>query len=187
MALAALTMAGCAAPIPPSEPEAMVPAKLAARIPAGTRIEVAAPVLQSAAREGKAPYDELTGTFPLVQPQGLVNFAQSERLTLAAAGASVETAQGKAGLTLRTSILGAMTIPYPQAYAVLFVHYELDATATGQPVWSRNVYSQAKLQAPAGDRRAPDPAYALLAAGNLRQMITSMSDWLASRSPERVQ
>lgn len=174
---------GCAPAIRPAAPSAMVPAMLKRGLLGGTHIYVTRVTLGSAAASGKAPFDELTGKFPLVQEQGLANYRASVRLTLIAAGAQSPADSDAASYLLRPVILGGMAIPFAQSYAVLFVHYQLEDSKTGKVVWSKNIYSQAKLEntrvAAAGDG-APDPAYGLLAAANLRQMVTSLAAYLAA-------
>jgi hypothetical protein len=162
----------------------MVPKKLNAGILADTRIHVEKTTLDSVAAEGKAPFDELTGQFPLVQEQGLANYQESIRLALIAAGAQTPANAGMAAYVLRPVILGGMTIPFPEAYSILFVHYQLEDGKTGKVLWSKNIYSQAKLENPRASMKSegtPDPAYALLAAGNLRQMVTALSEWLTAQ------
>ncbi len=178
---AVLLLGGCASPIPPAAPSAMVPATLKSTIPAATSIYIETPTLASAAREGKAPYDDLTGTFPLVQPQGLTNFRESAQLTVTAAGAQAVAERGKGTYVLRAEILGGMVIPFPESYSILFVHYQMEDARSGAMLWSRNVYSQAKLEQRVGDSGsgAADPAYGRLAAANLRQMVDSLSAWFA--------
>jgi hypothetical protein len=183
MLIGVLLLAGCASPIAPAKPSAMVPRMLKPGIPAGTSIYVAKTTLASAAAEGKAPFDEMTGQFPLVQSQGLENYKESIRLALLAAGAQSPTNKGIADYILRPVILGGMAIPFPEAYSILFVHYELEDAQTKRVVWTENIYSQAKLEnlrAAAERGSAPDPGYALLAAGNLRQMVTALSEWLTA-------
>jgi hypothetical protein len=160
----------------------MVPKMLKLTIPADTRIYVEKTTLGSAAVEAKAPYDEIAGQFPLVQQQGLVNYQESVRLSLIAAGAQSPANLETASYVLRPVILGGLAIPYPEAYSILFVHYQLEDGKTGKIAWSKNVYSQAKLEKTGtsmGDGGPPDPAYARLAAANLRQMVTALSEWLA--------
>jgi hypothetical protein len=159
----------------------MVPRAIKPALPADISIYVERTTLDSAAAEGKAPFDELTGQFPLVRQKGLENFQKSIRLTLIAAGAQSPPNAGMASYVLHPVILGGMAIPFPEAYAILFVHYQLEDSKTGKIVWSKNVYSQAKLGrigAATTSEGAPDPAYALLAAANLRQMVTELSEWL---------
>jgi hypothetical protein len=183
MMLGVLLLAGCAAPIKPAEPSAMVPKMLKTVMPTNASIYVAKTTLASAAAEGKAPFDELTGQFPLVQPQGLENYQESIRLALIAAGTQTAANSETASYVLRPVILGGMAIPFPESYSILFVHYQLEDAHTGKIVWSKNVYSQAKLENPRaamGKGDVPDSGYALLAAANLRQMVTALSDWLAT-------
>lgn len=178
-----LLMGGCATPVPPSEPTAMVPANLNATLQADASFYVDKVHLESAAVEGKAPFDEVTGKFPLVQPLGLTNYQESIRLTLTSIGAKLSVTPESASYVIRTSILGGIAIPFPEAYSVLFVHYQLEDSKTGKVVWVKNVYSQAKLEAigPAmRNNRTPDPAYSRLAAANLRQMASDLAGWFAS-------
>jgi len=179
-----LFVGGCASPVPPSEPVAMVPRGLKGSIPPAARIYVEKPTLDSAARDGKAPYDEITGKLPFVQPQGLTNYQESVRLTLAAVGVQPTAEREKAAYVLRPVILGGMAIPFPEAYSVLFVHYQFEDTRTGAILWRKNVYSQAKLEktrSEMGSNTAPDPAYGRLVAANLRQMVDSLSAWFAEK------
>ena len=177
-----LFIGGCATPVPPSEPAAMIPAKLNAILPAGISLYIERVHLESAAAECKAPFDELTGKFPFVQPQGLANYQESIRLTLASVGAKLSATPESASYVLRTSILGGIAIPFPEAYSILFVHYQLEDSLTGKIVWMKNVYSQAKLEnlAATVNSKTPDAAYARLAAANLRQMATALEVWFAS-------
>lgn len=177
-------VSGCATPVPPAEPSAMVPKVLTARIPTGTSIYVEKPALDSAAKEAKAPFDEIAGAFPFVQPQGLANYQEGIRLTLAAAGAPSNADREKAGYTLRTVILGGMAIPFPEAYSVLFVHYQLEDSRTGRILWATNTYSQAKLEKAnrqVTDGSGADPGYGRLAVANLRQMVDSLAAWIAGK------
>lgn len=181
-----LFIGGCATPVPPSEPTAMIPAKLNATLPAVTSLYVEKVLLASAAVEGKAPFDELAGKFPLVQPQGLTNYQESIRLTLASTGAKLSATPEAANYVLRTSILGGIAIPFPEGYSILFVHYQLDDSKTGKIVWMKNVYSQAKMEslAATANSKMPDAAYTRLAAANLRQMATALAAWFASDQNE---
>lgn len=186
LGLAALWLAGCATTPAPNEPAAMVPASLAARVPADVDVFVEKVTADSAAKDGRAPFDHLTGAFPLAQPQGLDNYRESVRLTLQAAGTRTGTVRAPGAYVLRTSVLGGMAIPYADAYSVLFVHYQLEDGRSGSVLWSKTVYSQAKLEnrrnQPANDP-APNPAYGRLAAANLRQMAEALSAWFAA--PDR--
>jgi hypothetical protein len=179
--LVALNIVGCATPVPPPESSVMVPKKLNLTFPSGTSIFVAEPGLDSAAATGTAPFDHVAGKFPLVQQQGLSNFRESVRLALVSAGAvSPGESQGESYI-LYPIILGGLAIPFPEAYSVLFVRYELEDARNGEIVWSRNIYSQAKLETIGSSRPAsnePHPAYARLASANLRQMATYLSEWL---------
>jgi hypothetical protein len=179
-----LWLAGCATSAIPNEPAAMVPASLSARIPASARIFVEKVALESAARDGTTPFDRWAGSFPLLQPQGLDNYRQGIRLTLQAAGA--RTSAEPDLYVLRPTILGGLAIPHAEAYAVLFVHYELEDRRTRTLLWAKTVYSQAKLDAQKQTASTPtaDPAYGRLAAANLRQMADSLATWFAhARQP----
>lgn len=179
--LVVLGIAGCAAPITPPESSLMVPKKLNLIFPSGTNIFVAEPGLDSVAATGTTPFDHIAGKFPLVQQQGLTNFRDSIRLVLVSAGAvSPAKPQGESYI-LYPIILGGLAIPFPEAYSVLFVRYELEDAKNGEIVWSRNIYSQAKLESVGASGLTgaePDPAYARLAAANLRQMAAYLSEWL---------
>ena len=184
MGILVLLVGGCATPIPAPEPTAMVPKMLKTSIPKRPGIYIEKPALDSVAKDGKAPFDEITGTFPFVQPQGLTNYQESVRLTLASVGAQTSDERGKAAYILRTVILGGMAIPFPEAYSVLFVHYQLEDAITGKVLWSQNIYSQAKLEKTGpqmGGNSTVDPAYGRLVAANLRQMVNSLSTWLAEK------
>lgn len=184
MGILVLLIGGCASPIPAPEPAAMVPKFLKTSIPTQTSIYVEKPTLDSAAKDGKAPFDEITGTFPFVQPQGITNYQESVRLALVAVGAQTSDEPEKATYILRTVILGGMTIPFPQTYSILFVHYQLEDATMGKILWSKNTYSQAKLEKTGpqmGDNSTVDPAYGRLVAANLRQMMNSLSTWLAEK------
>jgi hypothetical protein len=179
-----LFIGGCASPVPPSEPAAMVPGALEGSIPTAASIYIEKPTLDSAARDGKAPYDEITGRLPFVQAQGLTNYQESVRLTLAAVGAQPTAEREQAAYVLRPVILGGIAIPYPEAYSVLFVHYQVEDTKTGTILWWKNIYSQAKLEKTGremGRNTTPDPAYGRLVAANLRQMADSLSAWFAEK------
>ena len=176
-----LWIAGCATSVVPNEPTAMVPRSLSARMPASVQVFVDKVVLDSAAKDGTAPFDRLTGKFPLTQPQGLDNYRESIRLTLEAAGARTSAAPQPEAYVLRPTILGAMAIPHAEAYLVLFVHYELEDGRTQRVLWAKTVYSQAKLenmQKQTANTPVADPAYGRLAAANLRQMADSLATWL---------
>lgn len=188
LAAVLLLLGGCASPVPPPQASAMVP-KAPAALPGGIAIYVERPTLESAAKSGEAPFDAETGTFPFVQPQGIDNYRDAIRLTLAAAGARADTAPNAASYVLHTAILGGMAIP--EAYAIFYVHYRLADPATGQTLWSKNIYSQAKLEM-TGSRlgmmrvggvgvvKTADPAaYDRLAAANLRQMTEALAAWVA--------
>lgn len=181
-----LFIGGCATPVPPSEPAAMVPAKLNATLPAGANLYIEKVRLESAAVEGKAPFDELAGKFPFFQSQGLTNYQESIRLVLASIGAKLSATPEEARYVLRTSILGGIAIPFPEAYSILFVHYQLEDSKTGKIVWMKNVYSQAKMErfAAMANSKTPDAAYTRLAAANLRQMATALAAWFASDQNE---
>jgi hypothetical protein len=179
-----LWLAGCATSAIPNEPAAMVPGSLSARIPASARIFVEKVALESAAKDGKGPFDLSAGSFPLLQPQGLDNYRQGIRLTLQAAGA--RTGAEPDVYVLRPTILGGLAIPHAEAYAVLFVHYEFEDRRTGTLLWAKTVYSQAKLENAKANGNTPvaDPAYGRLAAANLRQMADSLATWFArARQP----
>lgn len=183
LALVAL-LSGCASPpaVPPAEPAAMIPRSLAAKLPANMDIFVEKVTLDSAAKERKAPFDAITGEFPYVQPRGLENYRESERLSLQAAGARTPAEGQPDAYVLRTSILGGMAIPFAEAYSVLFVHYQLEDGRSGTALWSMTIYSQAKLEnmrTRSGENQPPDPAYGRLAAANLRQMVDSLAGWFA--------
>jgi hypothetical protein len=153
-------------------------------MPTGTSIYVEKPTLASAAKDGKAPYDQLTGTLPFVQAQGLTNYQEGIRLTLLAAGAQPSVEREKATYVLRPVILGCMAIPYPEAYSILFVHYQFEDNKTGTTLWMKNTYSQAKLEKSVremSDKSPGDPAYGRLVAANLRQMVESLSAWMAEK------
>jgi len=177
-----LWLPGCASSAIPNEPADMVPASLSARIPARAQIFVEKVALESAAKEGTTPFDRRAGSFPLVQPQGLDNYRQSIQLTLQAAGARMGAERQPGVYVLRPTILGGAAIPYGEAYAVLFVHYELEDPRTGKVLWEKTVYSQAKLenaQSLSADKPVANPAYGRLAAANLRQMADSLATWFA--------
>ena len=177
-----LWVAGCATSAIPNEPAAMVPRSLAARIPASAQIFVEKVAVESAARDRTTPFDRWTGSFPLVQPQGLDNYRQSIRLTLQAAGARTSTERQPDVYVLRPTLLGGVAIPYAEAYAVLFVHYELEDRRTGSVLWAKTVYSQAKLENMERqnlDKPVANPTYGRLAAANLRQMADSLATWFA--------
>jgi hypothetical protein len=176
-----LNIAGCAAPIPAPESAAMVPKKLNMTVPRGTSIYVENPALDSAAAEGTTPFDQHIGKFPFVQQQGLENYRESIRLALIAAGAESPPNSGMKNYVLRPIILGGVSIPFPEAYSILFVRYQLEEGKTGEIAWSTNVYSQAKLEkvsSAMSKSGTPHPAYARLAAANLRQMVMQLSEWL---------
>jgi len=182
--------AGCATPEPvaPAAPKAMVSSSITAKLPAGADIFVDKVATDSAAKEGKAPYDALTGAFPLVQPQGLENYRESVRLTLQAAGARSGAERGPDAYVLRATILGGMAIPYSEAYSVLFVHYQLEDGGSGKVLWSKTIYSQAKLRdvrERSADDKSADPAYGRLAAANLRQMADALAAWFAASNPRK--
>jgi hypothetical protein len=175
-----LWLAGCATSAIPNQPAAMVPGSLSARIPASAPIFVERVALESAARDGTTPFDRWSGSFPLLQLQGRDNYRQGIRLTLQAAGAR-SSAEPEV-YVLRPTILGGLAIPHAEAYAVLFVHYELVDRRTGTLLWAKTVYSQAKLenaQKQTANTPVADPAYGRLAAANLRQMADSLATWFA--------
>jgi hypothetical protein len=179
-----LFVGGCASPIPPAQPAAMVPRVLKGSIPTEASIYIEKPTLDSAAKDGKAPYDEITGKLPFVQPQGLTNYQESVRLTLAAVGAQPTAERERAAYVLRPVILGGMAIPFPEAYSVLFVHYQFEDARMGTILWRKNIYSQAKLEkvrSEMGSNTTQDPAYGRLVAANLRQMVDSLSAWFAEK------
>lgn len=181
-----LWVAGCATSPIPNEPAAMVPGSLAARIPASAQIFVEK--VQSAAADGSTPFDRWAGRFPLLQPQGLENYRQSIRLTLQAAGARTSAEPQPDAYVLRPTILGGVAIPYAEAYAVLFVHYELEDRRTGRVLWAKSVYSQAKLENVERQNVGEpvvNPAYGRLAAANLRQMADSLATWFAQPKDNR--
>ena len=178
----ALLLGGCATPIPAPDPASMVSKMLDAGMIGPTRLFIDKPVLDSAAKSEKAPFDEITGTFPFVQPRGLESYRKGMRLALKAAGAAISDRRADAEYVLRSIVLGGMTIPFPEAYSILFVRYEIEDPATGDLLWSKNVYSQAKLERigrEMEDDRSVDPAYGRLAAANLRQLVNSLSTWMA--------
>jgi hypothetical protein len=179
--LVALGIVGCATPVPPPESALTVPKKLNLTFSPGTSIFVAEPGLDSVAATGTAPFDHIDGKFPLVQQQGLENFRESVRLMLISAGAPSPVESQGENYILRPIILGGLAIPYPEAYSILFVRYELVGARNGGIVWSKNVYSQARLETVESSRStsaAPHPAYARSAAANLRQMAAYLSEWL---------
>lgn len=175
--------AGCVStPLPPPSPPDMTPRKLAADVRIPIPMHVAEVQLASAAREREGPFESVAGMFPFTQTDGLAGLRNAVRMTLAAAGAPPEPQAADARYVLTPIVLGGMTIPFPEAYAILFMRYEL-AGAGGAEVWSSNVYSQAKLDTPdvAAQRSAEaQTAYARLAAANLRQMASALSAWAAS-------
>ena len=184
MGILILLIGGCATPIPAPEPASMVPKYISTSIPSRTSIYVEKPTLGSAAKDCKAPFDEITGTFPFVQPRGITNYQASLRLALVAGGAQAVEEPEKATYILRTVVLGGMIIPFPQAYSILFVHYQLEDASMGHILWSKNIYSQAKMEKTGpqmGDNSTVDPAYGRLVAANLRQMMNSMSTWLTEK------
>jgi len=186
--VAILWLAGCATPVPPNEPTDMVPRSLSARMPASVDVFVDKVVVDSAAKNGETPFEQMTGKFPFVQPQGLDNYRQGIRLTLQAAGARTSAERTPDADVLRTTILGGMSIPYAEAYSVLFVHYELEDGRNGKVLWSKTVYSQARLdnvQNQAAEKPVANPAYGRLAAANLRQMTDSLAAWLAKSNPRK--
>lgn len=177
-----LWLAGCATPVPPNEPTDMVPRSLSAKFPAGVDVFVDTVAADSAAKSGETPFEPMTGKFPFVQPQGLDNYRQSVRLTLQAAGARTSAERTPDAYVLRTTILGGMSIPFAEAYSVLFVHYQLEDGRSEKVLWSKTVYSQAMLDnahlQPA-EKPVAIPAYGRLAAANLRQMADALAAWLA--------
>jgi hypothetical protein len=74
-----------------------------------------------------------------------------------------------------------MTIPFPEAYAVLFMRYELSGADGAKALWSKNVYSHARFDTRDVAGAEADATYARLAAGNLRQMAASLAEWHAAR------
>lgn len=177
--------ASCAAALPPPSSSRMVPSKLAGETALRISVYVEDVRLASVAQTRETPFESMSGKFPLTEPDGLVQLREAIRMTLASAGATLEPQPAAAGFVLRPIVLGAMTIPFPEAYAILFVRYELSRADGAQELWSNNVYSQARFQtrdvagAQSGEAEA---TYARLAAANLRQMATSLSDWLATKT-----
>ena len=175
-----LCLVGCATPVAPNEPAAMVPRSLSARMPASAQVFVERVAVDSAAKDRPAAFARFTASLPLLQPQGLDNYRESIRLTLEAAGARTSAERKPDAYVLRPTILGAMAIPHAEAYSVLFVHYELEDGRTRSVLWAKTVYSQAKLgnmQKQTADTPVADPAYGRLAAANLRQMADSLATW----------
>jgi hypothetical protein len=178
-----LVAASCAATVPPPSSSRMVPAKLAGDTAVRISVYVEDVKLASIAQTRETPFEARSGRFPLTEPDGLVQLRDAIRKTLAAAGAALEPQPGAARFVLTPIILGGMTIPFPEAYAILFVRYELSRADGRQAVWANNVYSQARFDtrdvagAQSGDAEA---TYGRLAAANLRQMATSLSNWLAT-------
>ena len=182
---ALLLMAGCVT-LPAPTASTMVPSNLGSQISNQIHIRIDGVQLASAAKEGAA-FEQFAAKHPLIQADGVANFERSIELTLVASGARV-TKDAKAGdYVLSSTILGAAVIPYPEAYTILFAHYQLKEERGGSLVWSKNVYSQAKFdQARVTEVKdgQPDPAYSRAAAANLRQMVVSLSEWFSAHSPE---
>lgn len=171
-----LMLAGCATTPPPAASR-MAPAKLDAQLRIPVYVEEVR--LGSAAEKREAPFEMLAGKFPLTEPEGLDELRGAIRMTLAAAGATLEPQAAAAKYILTPTVLGALTIPFPEAHAILFVRYELSAPGSAAALWSQNVYSHAKFESRsiAADAEA---AYSRLAAANLRQMVGSLSQWAAT-------
>lgn len=179
-----LLLAQACATTPSAPPSSrMVPSGLAANTATRISIYVDEIKLASAAQKRETPFEAMSGKFPLTEDEGMAQFHEAIRTTLVSNGAKVETQREGAAFVLVPTILGGMTIPFPESYSILFVRYELFGRDGGRIAWSQNVYSQSKFEREAlGESTGKaEAAYGRLAAANLRQMAASLAAWHAGK------